>query len=309
MDVRTSATFEPARPRIDVPGIVAATVGQRWRLLFHLCKQVAMETNGDSVYGDAEKGGRSRVNWRVIFGDRVLNPLDDVGFCAEMTLQQFRERLYAWTGVSPLCMRLTLGSADGRRVVLEPDALSKEELSLSLARLDARWQLAIATVAVASAVEQGNTTLDDGFGNANSSLGSDERYGYEISEHDYAARADTFRAQKRQLWASRRRQLAETLRIGMRCQLENSQRTGRVAFVGPVPALSEQDDALWVGVVLDTPDGKHDGCAPDGTRYFSCATRHGVFVRPERIRICSDCVGVEVQPSPEPNNDDIPLEV
>jgi hypothetical protein len=38
----------------------------------------------------------------------------------------------------------------------------------------------------------------------------------------------------------------------------------------------------WLGVELDRPCGKHDG-AYKGERYFRCAHRHGVFVRPGSV--------------------------
>ncbi|KAK4533946.1 hypothetical protein CCYA_CCYA20G4828 [Cyanidiococcus yangmingshanensis] len=252
--------------------------------------------------------GSRRLHWQVMCHDQVLNILDDAGFPAEMSLCQFRERLYAWTGISPASMRITLSSRDGHKLVLEPETLNSETLSLSLATLSARLPSAVTTVSVTS------TTAWDGI-SSGSMLGegdlvdSDGGPTYEISECAYAARPDTYRAQKQQLWAARRRQLAEALRPGVRCFLEKSRRTGCVAYVGPVPSLSENGDDIWAGVVLDTPDGKHDGRAPDGTRYFTCAPLHGVFVRPERIQICVDAVGVDVETPTEPDTNDIPIEV
>ena len=33
---------------------------------------------------------------------------------------------------------------------------------------------------------------------------------------------------------------------------------------------------IWVGVELDTPDGKNDGVVK-GTLYFKCSPNHGIF--------------------------------
>lgn len=45
-------------------------------------------------------------------------------------------------------------------------------------------------------------------------------------------------------------------------------------WVGP----THFSDGIWIGVELDTPDGRNDG-EVQGTRYFNCTPGHGVFVR------------------------------
>ncbi|KAL9052140.1 MAG: hypothetical protein Q9162_005601 [Coniocarpon cinnabarinum] len=41
-------------------------------------------------------------------------------------------------------------------------------------------------------------------------------------------------------------------------------------------------DGDWVGVLLDEPTGKNDGCVK-GVRYFECEPQHGMFLRPSAI--------------------------
>jgi len=66
---------------------------------------------------------------------------------------------------------------------------------------------------------------------------------------------------------------------------------GTVRFSGPTNFATGQ----WVGVELDTPDGKNDGsvqCKGAGDkieRYFTCAPGHGVFVRPDKVAPLSRC--------------------
>lgn len=51
-------------------------------------------------------------------------------------------------------------------------------------------------------------------------------------------------------------------------------------YIGP----TDFKEGTWIGVELDTADGKHDGTV-NGTRYFECRPGHGLFVRPEAVRL------------------------
>ncbi|XP_041975896.1 kinesin-like protein KIF13A isoform X3 [Aricia agestis] len=70
----------------------------------------------------------------------------------------------------------------------------------------------------------------------------------------------------------------EWLVVGESVQLRLSSSTGVVAYVGPTHFAP----GLWVGVELDAPTGKNDGCV-GGERYFECRARHGIFVRPDKL--------------------------
>ncbi|XP_062573075.1 kinesin-like protein KIF13B isoform X4 [Saccostrea cucullata] len=59
---------------------------------------------------------------------------------------------------------------------------------------------------------------------------------------------------------------------------KGSSNTGVVRFVGNV----EFATGPWVGVELDLPEGKNDGSVK-GTRYFKCRSRHGIFVRHDKL--------------------------
>lgn len=72
---------------------------------------------------------------------------------------------------------------------------------------------------------------------------------------------------------------ASEIHVGDRCKLTNSsiQRLGTVRYVGKVPEIDPE--RIWIGVELDDPFGKNDGCIKGG-RYFTCKENHGSFVRP-----------------------------
>ena len=43
-------------------------------------------------------------------------------------------------------------------------------------------------------------------------------------------------------------------------------------------------EGYWVGVALDYPNGKNDGCV-EGTRYFNCRPNYGLFARVQVVEI------------------------
>jgi len=68
--------------------------------------------------------------------------------------------------------------------------------------------------------------------------------------------------------------------VGESVQVRPSNLSGVVRYVGS----TQFAPGLWVGVELDTSRGKNDGCV-DGVRYFSCAARQGMFVRPKSLKL------------------------
>merc|ERR1739838_817465 len=67
-------------------------------------------------------------------------------------------------------------------------------------------------------------------------------------------------------------------KVGCRVQIKNLK--GTVSFVGATQFATGK----WVGVTLDEELGKNDG-EVQGKRYFQCAAKHGVFVRPPQVQI------------------------
>ena len=57
-------------------------------------------------------------------------------------------------------------------------------------------------------------------------------------------------------------------------------KAGTIAFVGP----TQFAHGVWAGVVLDTKDGKNNGCV-NGVQYFECEANRGLFARPEKLAL------------------------
>ncbi|VDN51510.1 unnamed protein product, partial [Dracunculus medinensis] len=49
---------------------------------------------------------------------------------------------------------------------------------------------------------------------------------------------------------------------------------GKVAYYG----TTEFAEGIWVGVILDEPNGKNNGTVK-GVKYFECTNNYGVFVK------------------------------
>ncbi|GIY38973.1 kinesin-like protein KIF13A [Caerostris extrusa] len=68
------------------------------------------------------------------------------------------------------------------------------------------------------------------------------------------------------------------LTVGESVMISPYNKTGVVAYLGPTNFAP----GPWAGVELDTPTGKNDGTV-NGTRYFECKPRFGIFVRPDKL--------------------------
>jgi tubulin-folding cofactor B len=75
--------------------------------------------------------------------------------------------------------------------------------------------------------------------------------------------------------------IAATITVGDRCEVNPGERRGEVKFVGKCPELKP---GYWVGVALDEPQGKNDGSVK-GVQYFECMPNCGTFVRPNVVTV------------------------
>jgi hypothetical protein len=96
------------------------------------------------------------------------------------------------------------------------------------------------------------------------------------SVSSYDSRTDTNSMSDSQLMAS----VPEWLVVGESVRISPESKVGVIAYVGKTHFAS----GIWVGVVLDAPTGKNDGSV-NGTVYFTCKPKYGIFVKPEKLKI------------------------
>lgn len=121
---------------------------------------------------------------------------------------------------------------------------------------------------------------------------------FELTPEEYESRRDTVLSH---LKANKLGRFAETptnltqappappipsdMVVGARCEVKSGDgtidRRGTIRFVGEA---SMGKGGMWVGVEMDEPTGKGDGSV-EGVRYFSCAPKHAVFVRAEKVTV------------------------
>ncbi|XP_063675664.1 CAP-Gly domain-containing linker protein 1-like isoform X45 [Bolinopsis microptera] len=68
------------------------------------------------------------------------------------------------------------------------------------------------------------------------------------------------------------------LKVGTRVKTKDTKLEGTVRFCGEPQFAS----GIWVGVELDTENGKNDG-EVKGVRYFQCEPQHGLFCKPDKL--------------------------
>mmetsp|Transcript_11736 Transcript_11736/g.35759 ORF Transcript_11736/g.35759 Transcript_11736/m.35759 type:complete len:270 (+) Transcript_11736:118-927(+) len=203
----------------------------------------------------------------------------EMRFELAMTVMELKDRLYACTGTLTAHMKLALKNGRGNLVCTMDD---------DCARIEAYNPRNGYTVHV---IDTDPHSRSQGGWLENTLLVPK----YEMSEQVYENRKGTFRSYKKDLVAKnaniseeklaeleeRRSQIAQGTKVGLRCEVNPGGKRGVVRYVGKPDTLPS---GFWIGVELDEPVGKNDGCAKS-VRLFSCPRGHGEFVRPEKVTV------------------------
>eukprot|EP01006_Ploeotia_vitrea_P043473 TRINITY_DN66736_c5_g1_i1.p1 TRINITY_DN66736_c5_g1~~TRINITY_DN66736_c5_g1_i1.p1 ORF type:complete len:247 (+),score=158.95 TRINITY_DN66736_c5_g1_i1:29-769(+) len=198
----------------------------------------------------------------------------------DVTVGAFKDSLYMTVGTAPEYQSLQLQKKDGTVICeLTPDDRTLASFGVSeyayVHVVDTDPNQSMAEFQDVSKVEK-----------------------YEISEEAYDQRKDTFRKfkqrnlreyeeeqkkkeQERAEQEAKEAELAQSIKVGQRCEVIDGKRRGEVKFVGGVDFKA----GVWIGIKLDEPTGKNDG-AVKGKRYFEAGgPKYGLFTRPSKIRV------------------------
>ncbi|KAI8867168.1 Cap-Gly domain-containing protein [Ramicandelaber brevisporus] len=216
---------------------------------------------------------------------------------SDLTIAALRTRLGPITGVLEADQKLDLLESTTRTLLASIGGPDCDELTVTLGSYPAIAQLVASGITLrvtdTSAAQTSRLLADDG---------SVQKY--EMSVETYEQRRDTARAWMRQnklgkynedsirnaqAAHERFQTLGASTKPGDRCiilsepadQSEDDGRRGTVRYSGEA---GFGGGGYWIGVELDEPLGKHNGTV-DGTQYFSCRNKHGVFVRPDRVKV------------------------
>jgi tubulin-folding cofactor B len=205
----------------------------------------------------------------------------EIRFDLSETIGGVKQRLYKHGGTPPEMQRLQL--YDNRGVYIRD--LIDDSATLVQYRVQTDYEIKIVDLDPHSLAKTGwleNTALVEK---------------YVMPDEVYDARQGTVRKYKQQLAANaseeqdsskigaetaiEQEELDENFVVGRRCEIFPGGRRGEIKYVGKAESLGE---GFWVGVALDEPTGKNDGTVK-GKRFFACAPKHGVIVRPSNVKV------------------------
>ncbi|XP_076644153.1 tubulin-binding cofactor B [Halictus rubicundus] len=197
-----------------------------------------------------------------------------------ITVDEFKGKLELITGASPATMIVEVFDKNDRLVCI----LNNGQQLLGSYPIDDGMRIHVVD----------NSTHNE------ANLNSVEKF--EISEEEYAKRADTVKAfleknklgkynkEKAEKKAEEKKQEEEAeaaeanlCHVGDRCEVfvpNQPKRRATIMYVGK----TEFKEGWWIGVKYDEPLGKNDGTV-NGKKYFECLPKYGGFIKPTHIKV------------------------
>jgi len=170
-------------------------------------------------------------------------------FSPEMAIVEFKRRIELIVGVYIADMQLTLLNEENKFVC----ELKQEGQTLAEAGIQNNFTVRV----------------EDRSGKyVNQQAGSVEHY--KIDDDNYRQREESFLNFKKRV-------VPPHIVVGNRCTVTSKMKGNRSGVISYVGDVDFKPDEVMVGVILDEPQGKHDGSV-DGKRYFQCESPYGIFV-------------------------------
>ncbi|XP_021365352.1 kinesin-like protein KIF13B isoform X2 [Mizuhopecten yessoensis] len=235
------------------------------------------ESKGDnySLTQDKGKGGNSTGEWVDPYSETAMEELEKLGLDEAEESHDFTEHPTEQThkDMVELFIREDGDSEQDKGRILASTPIRRRNLNLSKRARPSSCIVSPSSHAdtTASIIEESmkrNSLVLDTTDDMETSAGEDA-----LSVCSFGSRADLDRLQEVPVppWI----QIGESVIVN---SSKGPAKTGFVQFVGNVEFAGGQ----WVGVELDLPEGKNDGSV-HGIRYFKCRSRHGVFVRHDKV--------------------------
>ncbi|XP_013776286.1 tubulin-folding cofactor B-like [Limulus polyphemus] len=219
---------------------------------------------------------------KVFVSSNVSSFLSERRFQKDLSIAEVKGKLELLTGASAASMKLELHNKDNELVA----SLDNDTASLSSYPIIDGMRISVIDSSSTAGEFEDTSKVEK----------------FELSNEEYAQRAESLRAFKMQnklgqfdeeknsqlqkIKAEKEKkikEMVEKISVGNRCEVHLSGhpvRRGTVMFVGE----THFKPGYWVGVRYDEPQGKNDGSV-QGKRYFECPENYGGFVRPLDITV------------------------
>jgi tubulin-specific chaperone B len=216
----------------------------------------------------------SIVNFRVGFNMTTIRldfthvglglELTEIMFNTSQTLLEMKKKLYPKTGTEPNNMQLSvLDIATGVKRILEGDESTLEQLGLENAN---RLEL----------VDTNDSSITNNKYETGDAKTDNVKYEAKRGDSGFAK----FRKERETKTAAIDTGMKiDDFHLNQRVFTQNGY-NGTIRYLGAVSGLSSGD---FVGIELDTPNGKNDGTIK-GIELFTCEENHGSLVRPNTVR-------------------------
>eukprot|EP00301_Raphidiophrys_heterophryoidea_P025948 c882_g1_i1.p1 GENE.c882_g1_i1~~c882_g1_i1.p1 ORF type:complete len:298 (+),score=68.32 c882_g1_i1:65-895(+) len=239
---------------------------------------------GQEVIGDAPEGMvRLEITHSVLGGlgaGKSTNMFKN--FPLDATIFEIKEIAHLHVGTSPEYMKLTLRDRAGNDKAM----LLEDSLKLGFFAPKTGWILHIEDRdpmrTVAKYQDLSNLREEDKFKYTDEMYDKREGTLRQWLKNNPQAAAN-LRTQNGVRDAEAGKELVDKMKLGDRCKVtmvEGGTELGTIRWLGKL----QNRQGYFVGVHLDLPQGRNNGSV-QGTRYFECDDKYGLFIIPENVEV------------------------